>query len=334
MSPTEALVPDAPSDRRRAWSVYGEAVRAAQEIYRILEPEQKKPAALFWPENIIRKMLFFLREDNHELLALSLRSVPDHFLFGHVPNITVLSLRLGLAVGLEEEDIVTLGLAAFLSELGLAPLMELASKPTKLTDEEYRLLRDHVEEGKKLLDLFPLPDSPMKATIREVIGQCHERSGGKGYPGGLKKEAIHPFARIIGLVDTYEAMTHPRPWRSPTLAHDVLRQMIEENRDEFDSLLIRSFVESLGFYPPGSFVRLNTGEIGRVTQPEPGLPLRPRVWAFLDGAGNRLGKPVTYALVTRPTLYIESPVDETTLKTTDPRLALELRAQRWWLKDA
>lgn len=333
MSSPELIIPDAPSARQRAWTVYGEAVHAAREIYRVLEPEQKQSAALFWPENIVRKMLLHLRNDNSELLALTLRSVPDHFLFGHVPNITLLSLRLGLEVGLEEEDSVTLGLAAFLSELGLAPLLELAAKPTKLTDEEFRLLRGHVEEGKKLLDMFPLPESAMKATIREVIGQCHERSGGKGYPGGLKKDAIHLFARIVGLADTYEAMTHPRPWRSPTLPHDVLRQMIEENRDEFDSMLVRSLVECLGFYPPGSFVRLNSGEIGRVTRPEPGLPLRPQVWIFMDTMGHRLERPLAYSLVTRPTLFVQEAVNETTIKTTDPRLALELRAQRWWLKD-
>ncbi|MBK8574827.1 MAG: hypothetical protein IPN90_03790 [Elusimicrobia bacterium] len=318
--------------RRRAWDVYGEAVKASRDIYRVLEPEKKTSSALFWPENIIRKILFSLREGDAELLALANRSVSDHFIFGHVPNITILSLRLGMAVGLEDEDAVTLGLAAFLSEMGLAPHLELASKATQLTDEEYRLLRTHVEEGMALLSLFPLPESQMKSTLRQVIGQCHERISGKGYPGGLKKDEIHPFAKIIGLVDAYEAMTHPRPWRGRTLPHLVLRKMVDENKDEFDPLLIRSLVECLSFYPPGTFVRLNTGEIGRVVSPIADLPLRPRVWVFMDDSGRRLDTARTVNLAASPTRFISEAVDETAIHTSDRRLALELRAHCWWVK--
>ena len=318
---------------RRAWEVYGEAVGAARSIYRVLESDQKPAAALFWPENIIRKILLLLRRGDPDLLSLTNRSHPEHFLFGHVPNITVLAVRLGLAVGLEDEDAVTLGLAAFLSEMGLAPHLELASKVTKLTDDEYRLLRAHVENGVKMLDLFPLPENPLKATLRQVIGQCHERVGGKGYPGGLKKEAIHPFARIIGLVDAYEAMTHPRPWRPRALPHLVLRKMVEENQDDFDPLMVRSFVDCLSFYPPGTFVRLNTGEMGRVMASAPDAPLRPRVWVFLTGQGDRLKDPRTITLVANPTYFIEEAVDENAVPSADRRLILELRAQGWWMKD-
>lgn len=321
-----------PSLRRRAWEVYGEAVAAARDIYRVLEPESKKTSVLHWPENIIRKILLLLSEGDAEILALANRSVSDHYLFGHVPNIAIFSLRLGLAVGLEEEDAVTLGLAAFLSELGLASHLELTSKPTKLTDAEYRLLRTHVEEGVKMLDLFPLPESQMKTTLRQVMGQCHERVGGKGYPGGLTKDAIHPFAKIIGMVDAYEAMTHPRPWRARSLPHVILRKMVEENQDDFDVLLIRTFVECLSFYPPGTYVRLNSGEMGCVSAPTPDLPLRPRVWVFMDAMGRRLASPRTVSLSASPTLFIVDAVDETTIKTPDPRLALELRAQGWWVK--
>jgi HD-GYP domain-containing protein (c-di-GMP phosphodiesterase class II) len=320
------------TDRARAADVYGEAVTAAREIYKILEPEAKTPEALFWPENVIRKMLALLQAGDQELLALVSRSVSDHFLFGHVPNVTILSLRLGLAVGITDEDAVTLGLAAFLNDLGLASHLELAAKATKITDDEYRLLRTHVEEGIKMLDLFPLPESAMRATLRRVISQCHERTDGRGYPGRLKKDEIHPFAKIIGMMDTYEAMTHLRPWRARTIPHDVLRKMIEENENEFDPGLIRTFVECLSLYPPGSYVRLNTGEIGVVTATHADLSLRPRVWLMMDSAGRRLENQRIVNLALSPGLFVADAVDETTLSISDPRLKLELRAQRWWVK--
>lgn len=329
---TPPAVPAAEQATLGAESVYDEAVSAARLLYRNAGSKGANAAALFWPENIIRKIWLLLHEGSPRLVALTLRSTPDHFLFGHVANMTVLSMRLGLAVGLEEDDLITLGLSAFLNEMGLAPLMDLVSKPTTLTEDELRQIRKHVEDGVKMLDLFAIPENSRKATLRQIIGQCHERVSGTGYPKGLKKEAIHPFAKMIGIVDSYEALTHPRPWRSKTLPAEVLKRFVEENPEEFDPLLIRALLDSLSFYPPGSFVKLNTAEVAQVTVPTPGLPLRPRVRVIMDKTGQRLVPPRTVSLVAQPTLFVAEPVDETTLITPSSRLRMELRAQTLWVK--
>lgn len=329
---TPPAVPAAEPAALRADTVYDEAVTAARLLYRTLETEEKNSTSLFWPENIVRKIWLLLHDDSPRLLALTLRSTPDHFLFGHVANMTVLSMRLGLAVGLEEDDLITLGLSAFLNEMGLAPLLELVSKPTTLTEDEVRRIRQHVEAGVKMLDLFAIPENSRKATLRQIIGQCHERVSGTGYPKGLKKEAIHPFAKMIGIVDSYEAVTHPRPWRPKTLPADVLKRFVEENPEEFDPLLIRALVDSLSLYPPGSFVRLNNGEVGQVAAITPGLPLRPRVRVFMDKTGQRVSPPRAVSLAAEPTVFVAQPVDETALSTPSPRLRAELRAQTLWVK--
>ncbi|MBK8871023.1 MAG: hypothetical protein IPN19_08225 [Elusimicrobia bacterium] len=329
---TPPAVPAAEPASLRAETVYNEAAMAARLLYRTLETEEKNPTSLFWPENIIRKIWLLLNEGSPRLLALTLRSTPDHFLFSHVANMTVLSMRLGLAVGLEEDDLITLGLSAFLNEMGLAPLLELVSKPTTLTDDEVKRIRQHVEAGVKMLDLFAIPENSRKATLRQIIGQCHERVSGTGYPKGLKKEAIHPFAKLIGIVDSYEALTHPRPWRSKTLPADVLKRFVEENPEEFDPLLIRALVDSLSLYPPGSFVKLNTGETAQVAVTIPGLPLRPQVRVIMDKTGQRVLPPRTVSLAAQPTLFVTEPIDETTLSTPSSRLRLELRAQTLWVK--
>lgn len=316
----------------RAESVYEETVTAARTLYQELSAPKAQLPSLFWPENIIRKIWLLLHEDHSRLLALTLRSTPDHFLFGHVANVTVLSMRLGLAVGLEEEDLITLGLSAFLNEAGLAPLLDLVSKPTTLTDEEIQRIRQHVEAGVKMLDAFSIPENSRKVTLREIIGQCHERVSGTGYPKGLKKEAIHPFAKMIGIVDAYEALTHPRPWRSKTLPAEVLKRFVEENPQEFDPLLIRALVDSLSLYPPGSFVRLNSGDVAQVVGTVSGLPLRPRVRLIVDRQGQRVVPPRGLSLAAEPAVFVTEPIDETTLFTTTPRLRMELRAQTLWVK--
>ncbi len=105
---TLPAVPAAEPASLRAETVYNEAAMAARLLYRTLETEEKNPTSLFWPENIIRKIWLLLHEGSPRLLALTLRSTPDHFLFSHVANMTVLSMRLGLAVGLEEDDLMEL----------------------------------------------------------------------------------------------------------------------------------------------------------------------------------------------------------------------------------
>jgi HD-GYP domain-containing protein (c-di-GMP phosphodiesterase class II) len=267
-----------------------------------------------------------------EILALAERSVLEHFIYGHIPNVTILAVRVGFGADLGEEDLVTLGLCAFLHDVGLSAHMELAAKATRLTDEEYKTLKAHVGEGQKILDYFSLPEGDIKATVHRVIGESHERTDGRGYPQKLEGDKIHPFAKIIHMVDIYETLSHGRPWRARVLPHEVLRRMVEDAPGVYDGTLLRLLVDALSFYPPGTYVRLNSGEIGRVLAVNPGQPLRPKVWVVIDENGARRDSPVRVNLAARPVLYVTEAVDETKIDTDDARLRLELRAQRWWMK--
>lgn len=328
MVETDATV--SATERPRAADVYGEAVSLARDIYR--PPEGDGPPHLPWPENTIRKIVSLVRAGDPDILALAERSVLEHFIYGHIPNVTILAVRVGFGAELNEEDLVTLGLCAFLHDVGLSSHMELAAKPTRLTEEEYKTLRSHVGEGQKILDQFSVPDGDIKTTIRRVIGQSHERTDGRGYPNRLEGDDIHPFAKIIHMVDIYETLSHGRPWRSRLLPHEVLRRMLEEAPGVYDGKLLRGLVDALSFYPPGTYVRLNSGEVGRVLAVNPGQPLRPKVWVLIDEKGARLESPRKVNLAARPVLYVADAVDETQIETDDARLRLELRAQRWWMK--
>ncbi|MBK7545533.1 MAG: HD domain-containing protein [Elusimicrobia bacterium] len=328
MAETEAPAPE--TERPRAADVYGDAVALAREIYRT--PEGDAPPHLPWPENTVRKIVGLVRGGDAEILSLAERSVMDHFIFGHIPNVTILAVRVGLGAELGEEDLVTLGLCAFLHDVGLSSHMELAAKPTRLTDEEYKTLKSHVGEGQKVLDQFSLPEGDIKATVRRVIGESHERTDGRGYPQRLEGDQIHSFAKIIHMVDIYETLSHGRPWRPRVLPHEVLRRMVEEAPGVYDGKLLRLLLDALSFYPPGTYVRLNSGEIGRVLTVNPGQPLRPKVWVLIDENGARVDAPRRVNLGARPLLYVTDAVDETQIETDDARLRLELRAQRWWMK--
>jgi hypothetical protein len=153
-----------------------------------------------------------------------------------------------------------------------------------------------------------------------------------GYPQALGQDAIHTLAKLVGVCDMYESLTHMRAWRSRLLPHHVLRVMIEEHERTFEPGLVKSLVEALSLYPPGSFVRLSSGEVGRVVAVNQGLPTRPRVKILVDAQGQRASAPRVINLATHPILYVADAVDETKLPTADQRLLLELRAQRWWVR--
>ena len=343
-APSTAPPGGGPASAPRPADVYGDVMAAARELYKKIAPAlgedpakpvesaASAPGSLTLPWDPVRKIIGLLSGGDQEILALADRSASDHFLFSHVVNVTIVALRLGLALDLRGAELETLGLSAFLHDLGLIAHMEITAKPTKLSPEETQRLRGHVQEGQKLLDLFGGWTEELKATVSRVIGESHEREEGQGYPAQLSADRIHLFAKVIAMADVYEAMTHMRPWRPRTVPHDVLRSFVEENAAEFDPTLIRAMIDTFSLYPPGSFVRLSTGEIGRVLTTSPGLPLRPRVWVMIDEKGGRVDGQRVVNLGTKPGTFITEAVDETKIKTTDQRLALALRAQRWWVR--
>lgn len=321
--------------RERAADVYGAAMEASRLIFRTAQPEavpaeENAPAAktLPLPRKPVADILALLQSGDQEILALADRSASDHFLFGHAVNVTIYALRLGMALELPREELASLGVAGFLHDLGLAGHMELAAKPAKLTDAEVRTLQTHLRSGEKLLDLFDDWPGDLKALTRRVIVETHQRQSGPS-PDSAD---IHPFAKILSLCEIYEALTHMRPWRARTVPHEVLRSFVEDNPADIDPGLVRAFVETLSLYPPGSFVRLSTGEVGRVMSTTPGLPLRPKVWVMIDAAGKRAAGTRILNLAIKPSIYITDAVDETKIRTQDQKLALALKAQRWWLR--
>ncbi len=315
----------------KATEVYAEAVSASRALHAAAQNPAAGPHPL--PRDLILKILALLESGNQELLALADRSTPDNYLPAHAVNVTIFSLRLGMAVSLPPEDLSLLGLGAFLHDLGMTACLPLALKAALLTDEERALVRNHPRESQKLLAAhFPGLPHDTRARLQDIVGQVHERAEGTGYPEGRRSDDIHRLAKIIGACDVYEAVTHPRAWRSRILPHNALRHMIQEHEKAFEPGIIKTLIEALSLYPPGSFVRLSSGEIGRVVFTNPGLPTRPKVKLLLDAQGGRLPKPRIVNLATQPILYVAEAVDETALKTPDQRLLLELRAQRWWVR--
>jgi HD-GYP domain-containing protein (c-di-GMP phosphodiesterase class II) len=203
----------------------------------------------------------------------------DHL---HPVKVAELSLVIGREAGLSREELVSLGLAAILQNVGyLALPLGLLEASGPLADEEGHLRR-HPEHSVNLLASAGLPAEAVRA-----IKEHHERWNGSGYPQGLKRDEISPLARILGMADTYHSLLSKRPHRQEIKPHEAVEFIVAYSGDLFDPDLARIFVRRIPQYPAGLGVRLSTGETGIVSNPNLGHIARPVVRVCVAN-----GKPV------------------------------------------
>ncbi len=206
----------------------------------------------------------------------------EYYLPYHITNVMVLSSVIGLNMGFNKSRLNHLGLAAIFYDIGMDPLREIAGQPRQLTEEELVLIKTHISKSLKVVDRIPAINDLVKETIR----MHHERFSGKGYPRGIKSENINPYAKIIGLADTYEALTNSRPYRQGMSAHKAIRFLLAGAKDYFDPDVLKVFINKMSVYPIGSIVRLDTQELAKVISVEPGSPLRPVVMIIRDASNE------------------------------------------------
>jgi putative nucleotidyltransferase with HDIG domain len=146
----------------------------------------------------------------------------DSGLFSHCLNVCLLTLAFAPNLGIEGEDRETLALGVLLHDLGMMPwAQETYHQTAPLSDEDWEEIKGHPLRGADLLESWAgLPEE-----VLLMIRQHHENLNGSGYPLGLTGDDIHPFARMLRILDSYEAMTSLRPWRPPVSERQALRLM-------------------------------------------------------------------------------------------------------------
>ena len=124
--------------------------------------------------------------------------------------------------------------------------------------------------------------------LEEAILGHHERLDGSGYPRGIRGTHLSISARLAGIVDTYDALLQHKSYSPAFAAHDAIR-LVNSMRDrQFDSALVKCFVQALGVYPTGSWVQLADGRLGIVRSQTAGQPARPQVALVCDSTGGAL----------------------------------------------
>jgi len=197
-------------------------------------------------------------------------------------NSMIYSYKIGMRMGYTPPMLGEICLAALHHDIGMFLIPEgIIRKDGKLSETEFAAMKKHTETGR---DLFIALGHP---NVGRVIYEHHERENGQGYPLGLKGESISECAKIIGLCDSYEAMTHDRPHKKAEAQYISVLQLAGSKDLLFAPHIVKIFLDEITLYPIGSYVRLNNKAIGLVVQTNPGNPMKPTVRIVVDGHGRR-----------------------------------------------
>ena len=181
--------------------------------------------------------------DSQILTRISELLKVDYTVYSHSVNVAMLAMAFGRFMEYSEGQVRALGLGGMLMEIGLAKIdKSIRDKPEKLTPEEESLIHRHPSYAYDMLKMI----SAVPYDVLSMVKAHHENMDGTGYPKGLRGEAIPHPARILRVIDTYDALTSPRPYRAALVPMEAGQTLKEEAGQKYDKTVVTSFLKFMG----------------------------------------------------------------------------------------
>jgi hypothetical protein len=225
----------------------------------------------------------------------------------HAIQVAAMGLKLGAGRGYSHDELTKLALGGLLHDVGMMTVdPSILENPGRLSSGQRAAVQKHPERGAALL----AESGSEFEWLQKVVLQEHERYQGQGYPYHISGKEIDEYAQIIGLVDTFVAMTQPRPWRQAITPHEAAKEIVYISKDEFNPRLIKLFLQNVTIFPINSIVKLNNHAIGRVLNVHEDAPLRPTIEVLYAPHERPQADQDVLDLRNHPLLYIIGPVTD------------------------
>ena len=302
-----AATEDDEDEAQQPRKVYHKALKVVDQIFqdvRMGEIPSSEDAI-----KVVKDMAHLTMTEPHAMLALSMLKDYDNYTFTHSVNVSVLALAIGRACQLTEEQLKTLGLGGLLHDLGkLRVDVNIITKPGRLTDSEFDEIKEHPGYGAEIIkEMEGVTDEVM-----QIVHGHHLRYDRTGYPSNVPGEVISPLVEMTAIADAYDAMTTLRSYQRPFTPRKAIARLKDVRGSSLHPDYVTHFIESLGPYPVGSLVRLDSNEIGLVTKVEPKDTSLVDIKIIYDSAGTMLDDPYTIHLLPDQPRKIIAEVDPQT----------------------
>jgi HD-GYP domain-containing protein (c-di-GMP phosphodiesterase class II) len=264
---------------------YQEALKQVRSLYYHLF--WWKPIRIDKIYSLIQDFITVFIKDRVILLNLINRdNNKEEYLFDHALHVCLLCINIATACDYSRNDVMKIGAAGLLADIGMLHLpKKIRFKQGKYTQEEFYDIQKHPIIGLALLERI----ERVPQTIPVSAYQHHERISGVGYTKNRKGRFIHKHAKIVAIADVYHALCKDRPHRKGLLPHQALVKIIKMAKAQLlDMEIINRFLSYVSLYPIGSFVRITTGEIAKVTGANENSPGHPALTVVTDKSGALL----------------------------------------------
>lgn len=291
--------------KEKAEALYNEALVLIEETLTGCQSGKKidiKKISFF-----IKRLIENMRICNHLFQLSQLARQSSNLIYNHSVNVCILCIQMGIALKFDDQKLENLGLAGFLHDLGISKFnRNMLCKEGKLNNSELEPIKKYPIDSYRIIK----EEGQEFDWVAEVILLHHEREKGQDYPAGLIRDGIPESAKIIGLVDVFEALIHQRTSSPGLRPYEAIKEIFRSKNNHFTIDLVKILLLEVSMYPLGTKVKLNNREIGRVVGINKNQPLRPVIEILVDMQGKDLNPPKVINLAECPMLYITRPVIE------------------------
>lgn len=241
--------------------------------------------------NVAHSLMKAVLENDAVAVDIEALKVSDEYTFKHSVDVASMAMIVGRKYGLDQKETYEVGITGLLHDIGKSKIpLEILNKPGKLDDWEFRLMKKHSLLGYQLLK----KKKDFSPRIMLGVLEHHEKIDGTGYPNGILGKDISLYAKILAVVDIYDALVTERVYKKAFSHRDAL-EMIMAMTGELDIGIMQSFLSSVILYPVGSNVLLSNGEWARVVKNQPDCITRPKVVGLETGRTYDLAEDIKCA---------------------------------------